>query len=100
MLTKYVPVKSSTGRYPIVNLNSISLYKGVFIQPLEDKFFSSIKSLSDTPDRVYKTHSAGSMALKQMLGIASSSMDNSDNLFGVRAILNKVRKALVANINM
>ena len=40
------------------------------------------------------------MALKQMLGIASSSMDNSDNLFGVRAILNKVRKALVANINM
>ena len=52
MLTKYVPVKSSTGRYPNVNLNSISLYKGVFIQPLEDKFFILIKSKSDTAGTV------------------------------------------------
>ena len=44
MLTIYVGVKTWTMRYPNVNLNSISLYKGVFIQPLEDKFFMLIKS--------------------------------------------------------
>ena len=87
MLTIYVGVKTWTMRYPNVNLNSISLYKGVFIQPLEDKFFSLIKSLPDTPATVYKTPSAGSMALKQMLGITKftshpSSVDNSDSRFG------------------
>ena len=66
MLTKYVPVKSGTGRYPNVNLNSISLYKGVFIQPLEDKFFILIKSDSDTAATSYKTTNTGSTALRQM----------------------------------
>ena len=60
------PVKSGTGRYPNVNLNSISLYKGVFIQPLEDKFFILIKSDSDTAATSYKTTSTGSTALRQM----------------------------------
>lgn len=39
--------------YPNVNLNSISLYKGVFMEPLGDKFFWLIASTfsSDlTPD--------------------------------------------------
>ena len=30
--------------YPNVNLNSISLYKGVFMEPLGDKFFWLIAS--------------------------------------------------------
>ena len=38
-------VKTQAGRYPNVNLNSISLYKGVFIEPLGDKFFRLIASV-------------------------------------------------------
>ena len=37
-------VKTRPRRYPNVNLNSISLYKGVFIEPLGDKFFCLIGS--------------------------------------------------------
>ena len=66
MLTIYVGVKTWTMRYPNVNLNSISLYKGVFIQPLEDKFFILIKSYSDTEATSYKATNTGSTSLRQM----------------------------------
>ena len=48
--------------YPNVNLNSISLYKGVFIEPLGDKFFCQIKSSDLTlavlghNEHVYTSH--------------------------------------------
>ena len=38
-------VKTHHPRYPNVNLNSISLYKGVFMEPLGDKFLCPIASL-------------------------------------------------------
>lgn len=40
------PVKTHHPRYPNVNLNSISLYKGVFMEPLGDKFLCPIASLA------------------------------------------------------
>ena len=71
MLTIYVGVKTWTMRYPNVNLNSISLYKGVFIQPLEDKFFMLIKSLCLTLQPRLTIHPAWVNG-SQMLGIIKS----------------------------